>query len=197
VSDLGRIFSTAVLVSGGGSTALNLIACAERGEIPIHIALIVAHRAEIPAVTRCAGADRKVVVLPGNSSPAASDEMDQLLHSHGIELVILGGYLRALRVGPWAGRALNIHPALLPAFGGQGMYGRSQAARANLVARCISLMTDMTMAKQLCSAKFQSCQTTVRNRLQSASLSKNTLLFQKRFGSGPRDSTNILRCEDG
>jgi len=124
VSDSGRIFSAAVLVSGGGSTALNLIACAERGEIPIHIALIVAHRAEIPAVTRCAGADRKVVVLPGNSSPAASDEMDELLRSHGIELVILGGYLRALRVGPWAGRALNIHPALLPAFGGQGMYGQ-------------------------------------------------------------------------
>ena len=124
MSDLGRIFSAAVLVSGGGSTALNLIACAERGEIPIHIALIVAHRAEIPAVTRCAGAGRKVVVLPGNSSPAASDEMDELLHSHCIELVILGGYLRALRVGPWAGRALNIHPALLPAFGGQGMYGQ-------------------------------------------------------------------------
>lgn len=124
MSDSGRIFSAAVLVSGGGSTALNLIACAERGEIPIHIALIVAHRAEISAVTRCAGADRKVVVLPGNSSPAASDEMDQLLRANGIELVILGGYLRALRVGPWAGRALNIHPALLPAFGGQGMYGR-------------------------------------------------------------------------
>lgn len=124
MSDSGRIFSAAVLVSGGGSTALNLIACAERGEIPIHIALIVAHRAEIPAVTRCAGASRKVVVLPGNSSPAASDEMDELLRSNGIELVILGGYLRALRVGPWAGRALNIHPALLPAFGGQGMYGQ-------------------------------------------------------------------------
>ena len=47
MSDSGRIFSAAVLVSGGGSTALNLIACAERGEIPIHIALIVAHRARI------------------------------------------------------------------------------------------------------------------------------------------------------
>lgn len=50
--------------------------------------------------------------------------MDELLRDHGIELVLLGGYLRALRVGQWTGRALNIHPALLPAFGGQGMYGR-------------------------------------------------------------------------
>lgn len=124
MSDPVRIFSAAVLVSGGGSTALNLIACAERGEIPIHIALIVAHRAEIPAVTRCAGAGREVVVLPGNSSAAASDKLDELLRDHGIELVLLGGYLRALRVGQWTGRALNIHPALLPAFGGQGMYGR-------------------------------------------------------------------------
>lgn len=124
MSDPVRIFSAAVLVSGGGSTALNLIACAERGEIPIHIALIVAHRAEIPAVTRCAGAGREVVVLPGNSSAASSDKLDELLRDHGIELVLLGGYLRALRVGQWTGRALNIHPALLPAFGGQGMYGR-------------------------------------------------------------------------
>ena len=124
MNESGRTFAAAVLVSGGGSTALNLIECAERGEIPIHIALIIAHRAEIPAVTRCAGAGRKVVVLAGNSSPEASDKMDELLHAHGIELVLLGGYLRALRVGPWTGRALNIHPALLPAFGGQGMYGQ-------------------------------------------------------------------------
>ncbi len=123
MSESGRRFVTAVLVSGGGTTALNLIECSQRGEIPIHIALIVAHREDIPAITRCAGSDRQVVVLPGKSSAQASDQLDDLLRAHKIELVVLGGYLRPLRVGPWTGRALNIHPALLPAFGGQGMYG--------------------------------------------------------------------------
>ncbi len=119
-----RTFTAAVLVSGSGSTALNLIECEQRGEIPVHIALVVAHRYDIPAVTRCTGSNRHVVVLPGQPSPAASDQLDELLHAHGIELILLGGYLRPLRVKSWEGRALNVHPALLPAFGGQGMYGR-------------------------------------------------------------------------
>jgi len=116
--------TAAVLVSGGGTTALNLIEAQERGEIPVNIALVVAHRENVLAVSRCRAVGRRVVVLPGESSPAASDRLDELLLEHGIELVLLAGYLRRLRVGPWAGRVLNIHPALLPNFGGQGMYGQ-------------------------------------------------------------------------
>lgn len=119
-----QTWTTAVLVSGGGTTALNLIEAQERREIPVNIALVVAHRENIAAVARCRATNRPVVVLPGDPSPAASDQLDELLVEHGIELVLLAGYLRRLRVGPWAGRVLNIHPALLPNFGGQGMYGR-------------------------------------------------------------------------
>ncbi|MSR68799.1 MAG: phosphoribosylglycinamide formyltransferase [Phycisphaerales bacterium] len=113
----------AVLVSGGGTTAFNLIAAESRGELPVHIALVVAHRNDIPALTRCAGEGRNVVVLPGAAGSATSDALDALLTAHKIDLVLLAGYLRPFRVGVWAGRALNIHPALLPAFGGKGMYG--------------------------------------------------------------------------
>lgn len=114
----------AVLVSGGGTTAHNLIASELRGELPVHIALVVAHRSDIPAVTRCAGHGREVIVLAGAPSGPASDALDALLRAHHIDLILLAGYLRPFRVAAWAGRVLNIHPALLPAFGGQGMYGK-------------------------------------------------------------------------
>ncbi|MSR44112.1 MAG: phosphoribosylglycinamide formyltransferase [Phycisphaerales bacterium] len=117
-------FKTALLVSGGGTTALNLIGCEERGEIPTEIAVIIAHRLDIPAVARCEAAGRPVLVLSGPPSLALSDHIDEALRVRGVELVLLAGYLRAFRVGAWVGRVLNIHPALLPAFGGQGMYGR-------------------------------------------------------------------------
>ncbi len=113
----------AILVSGGGTTASNLIASESRGELPVHIALIVAHRNDIPAIARCAGTGREVIVVAGAPSEKASDALDALLTEHKIDLVVLAGYLRRFRVGDWAGRVINIHPALLPAFGGRGMYG--------------------------------------------------------------------------
>ncbi len=113
----------AVLVSGGGTTALNLIALEERGELPVHIAAVVAHRVDIPAVSRCTASGREVVVIEGSPSEATSDALDTLLDNRAIDLVVLAGYLRPFRVGRWTGRVLNIHPALLPAFGGKGMYG--------------------------------------------------------------------------
>ena len=51
------------------------------------------------------------------------DQVDAALRAALVDLVCLCGYLRKFRVGPWAGRALNIHPALLPRHGGHGMYG--------------------------------------------------------------------------
>ncbi len=119
-----RRFKAAILVSGGGTTALNLIECQRRGEIPIDIALVVAHRSDIPAVKRCTDLGLEVAIIEGSPSTETSDRLDALLLSRNIQLVLLAGYLRPLRVDRWLGRALNIHPALLPAFGGRGMHGR-------------------------------------------------------------------------
>ena len=59
---------------------------------------------------------------------AMHDRIDDLLREADVELVCLAGYLRRFRVtggsaGDWLGRAINIHPALLPEFGGLGMFG--------------------------------------------------------------------------
>ena len=60
------------------------------------------------------------------SIAASGGELENLLEAHGVELVVLAGYLRRVPetvVHRYAGRMINVHPALLPAFGGPGMYG--------------------------------------------------------------------------
>lgn len=114
----------AVLVSGSGRTALNLHAASCAGRMPADIALVIAHREGIPAVARCREAGMPVEIVPGAAGDATSDALDEALVRAGADLVLLAGYLRMFRVGPWAGRTLNVHPALLPHFGGPGMHGR-------------------------------------------------------------------------
>ena len=111
-----------ILISGGGRTALNLARAAREGLIPAEIALVVAHRDEAEGVARCRAAGLRVAVLAPSGDLA--DRTDAVLAAAGVELVCLAGYLRRFRVGArWRRRALNIHPGLLPRFGGHGMYG--------------------------------------------------------------------------
>lgn len=118
-----RIWRAAILVSGGGTNALNLIRASRAGEIPAAVVAVLAHRADIPAVERCRAVGVEPIIVPLPAGDASSDAIDAALRGVGAELVLLAGYLRHFRLGPWTGRTLNIHPSLLPAFGGQGMFG--------------------------------------------------------------------------
>jgi len=118
-----RIWRAAILVSGGGSNALNVLRASRAGEIPITVVAVIAHRTDIPAIDRCRAGGIEPHIVPLPAGDAASDAVDKVLQGVGAELVLLAGYLRRFRVGSWAGRTLNIHPALLPNFGGQGMFG--------------------------------------------------------------------------
>lgn len=128
-----------LLLSGGGRTALNIAAACRSGALEATVAVVLAHREEMPGVARCREAGLRVAVLPPGPAlrgadllrPTAyptpdllEDRIDAALTAAGVELVCLAGYLRKFRVGErWQGRALNIHPGLLPRFGGHGMYG--------------------------------------------------------------------------
>ena len=112
----------AVLVSGGGRGAANLARACDAGEVAARIELVVAHRFDAPAVARCRDLGLRVAVLP--KGPDLDDRIDEVLEAARTDLVCLAGYLRRFRIGThWAGRALNVHPGLLPRFGGTGMYG--------------------------------------------------------------------------
>ncbi len=119
----------AVFASGGGSNLQALLdhfnsAAGAAGRI----ALVVSDRDDAGALTRARHARVRtaVVHVAGREPREVEADIVDLLEGEGIELIALAGYLRLVPVGVvnrWAGRILNIHPALLPAFGGKGMYG--------------------------------------------------------------------------
>ncbi|WP_343253175.1 phosphoribosylglycinamide formyltransferase [Ligaoa zhengdingensis] len=120
----------AVLVSGGGTNLQALIDAQGRGEIPGgEIALVVASRPDAYALERAAkaGIERAVVRRKDFDDPAAFDHaLCETLRSHGIDLVVLAGFLSIL--GPevlaeYERRIINVHPSLIPSFCGDGFYG--------------------------------------------------------------------------
>lgn len=112
------------LISGGGRTVTHLADALRAASVPATIAVVIAHRPDLPGVERCRSAGLRVEVTAAVGQEARADEVDRLLVEAGTDLVLLAGYLRRFRLGSrWAGRTINIHPSLLPKFGGKGMYG--------------------------------------------------------------------------
>jgi phosphoribosylglycinamide formyltransferase-1 len=118
----------AFLASNHGSSLRAIVAAIAEGTLDARARLVVSNRAAAPALefARSRGIDTRCI--PTAADPAGADaRLAAALRAAGAELVILSGYLRKLgpcTLGAFQGRILNIHPALLPAFGGQGMYGR-------------------------------------------------------------------------
>ena len=105
-----------------------ILAAIAASELDAEARLVISNRKDAPALTFAAAHGAPTRFLPTKSDPEAADAaLSEALQAAGVELVVLSGYLRKL--GPvtltaYAGRVLNVHPALLPKFGGPGMYGR-------------------------------------------------------------------------
>jgi len=115
----------AVLASGRGSNLQAIIEHFDNlaRERVAKVALVASNRADSPALIRAATAS--IDIAHFNAGDDGS-ELLALLERHRIDLVVLAGYLKRIPskiIQAYAGRILNIHPALLPAFGGEGMYG--------------------------------------------------------------------------
>ena len=129
----------AVLVGGTGRHLHNLAKRAQAGALPLDIRLCISHKAGVRALelAREHGI-QDLVVDPGRqcSPDELSSQVFAELESAGVETVLLAGWLRFLPIpDAWRGRVLNIHPSLLPAFGGQGFFG-SRVHRAVLERGC-------------------------------------------------------------
>ena len=117
----------AVLASGGGTNLQAILEHLEKlGERRSgDVVLVASDRADAGALTRARGRGIKVELV-GVGKQRADVELDDILAAHDVELVALAGYLRYVPltvVNRYAGRIVNVHPSLLPAFGGPGMYG--------------------------------------------------------------------------
>lgn len=115
----------AVLASGGGSNLQALLdRCKGLPGARARVALVVGSRAGIGALARAEVAGAPGAVVEAGAGEGAA--LLALFGRHRIDLVVLAGYLRLIPaevVSALAGRIINIHPSLLPAFGGRGMYG--------------------------------------------------------------------------
>jgi len=111
----------AVLVSGGGTNLQALLDTLHDSPIA-RIARVISSRSDAGALERARRAGVPTTVLRDAGDPA-----EVLSALAGAQLVVLAGYLKLVHasvVARFRGRIINIHPALLPDFGGAGMYGR-------------------------------------------------------------------------
>jgi len=125
---VSRRLTIGVLVSGEGTTLDALAELASGGHLPVQIALVVSDRPHAPAIEKARRRGLATIVLPSRGVPLESwgQRLTSELSQRGVELVVLAGFLTILPpswVADWPGRAINLHPALLPRHGGPGFYG--------------------------------------------------------------------------
>lgn len=120
------MFKIGVLVSGGGSNLQSIIDKSKSGELQCKVEVVIGDR-ECYGVERAKEAgidgytlDRKVL------RKELCREIDKIVSEKEVDLIVLAGFLSIIDeefVNKWKGRIINIHPSLLPKFGGPGMYG--------------------------------------------------------------------------
>lgn len=113
-----------VLVSGTGTNLQALLDAEARGELLATVAAVVSNKPDVQALDRARAAGVPAVVIPHKGYPSREDFDRALvakLREHGVELVVLAGFMRVLTTAfldAFPGRVINVHPSLLPAFPG-------------------------------------------------------------------------------
>ncbi len=124
---MGSPIRLGVLLSGGGRTLQNFLDLAEAGELNASVVKVISSRSDAYGLERARGhgvpavtVGRRVHDSTESFSEAVTAELDEV----EVDLVAMAGFLSLYRIPPhYTGRVMNIHPALLPSFGGKGLYG--------------------------------------------------------------------------
>lgn len=114
----------AIFVSGSGSNCENIIRYFQTNG-QVNIALVVSNRADAYALTRAKNLNVPSVVLP-KADFNNEEKVLKLMADHRIDFIVLAGFLLMIPdwlIAAYQRRMINLHPALLPKFGGIGMYG--------------------------------------------------------------------------
>lgn len=129
-----RRLRAAVLISGRGTNMLALAEAAARPDYPVALALVIANRADAIGLETARALGLATLAIPHRAyagREAFDAALSDALEAHGVELVILAGFMRILTPGfirRWEGRILNIHPSLLPKYPGLDTHARAIAA---------------------------------------------------------------------
>ncbi len=122
--------NVAVFASGGGTNFQALLDHKESGELHVDFVLCVGNNSKAKVFERAAQRGIPTLhIAPSHFSDENEyhNKLSVELKKHKVELIVLAGYMKKLPddlVRTYANRIINIHPALLPAFGGRGMYGK-------------------------------------------------------------------------
>jgi len=128
-----------VLISGGGRTMVNIQDQIEDGKLNAEIVVVISSRSTVAGIQRAKDAGLPVEIIRKKDSPdieTFSKRIEDSLVAAEVDLVIQGGWLCLWKIPPrYENRVMNIHPALLPSFGGRGMWGH-HVHEAVLAAGC-------------------------------------------------------------
>lgn len=130
MSEQTPVLRLAVFASGSGSNFGAMLKAIDAGKLDAEPVLLITTRPAIGAIDKAEARDIPVAILPPAKFESEGAFAEVLLHAlteHQTNFIALAGYLKKIpesTVDAFKHRILNIHPALLPSFGGEGMYGR-------------------------------------------------------------------------
>ena len=128
-----------VLISGGGTTLMNILEYINQGRLNTQVALVISSRSTVAGVERAKKAGLDVKIIRKKDHPDIdefSKRIEEELTAANVDLVVQGGWLCLWKIpARYENRVMNIHPALLPSFGGEGMWGH-RVHEAVLAAGC-------------------------------------------------------------
>lgn len=195
---MARAFGVGVLASGEGTTVDGLAERLPQVVPPASIVLVAVDRPGAPVIARARARGIPTVVVPSKGTPTErwASELTRALEAGSVQLVVLAGFRTILPsswVARWRGRAINVHPSLLPRHGGPGMYG-DNVHRAVLAARepetgaTVHLVTDAVdggpaIAQRRIAVASTDTPESLRARLRPVEIDLVTETIQ-RFASG-------------
>lgn len=118
----------AVFVSGRGSNLKSIVEKIENGKLNAQVLAVVSNKSDCPALVFAEEKSVKTFVVSSvhKEETISYDELDEHFKQLQIDLIVLAGFLKKIPdhfVEKYEKKIINIHPALLPSFGGKGMYG--------------------------------------------------------------------------
>jgi formyltetrahydrofolate-dependent phosphoribosylglycinamide formyltransferase len=127
------------LIGGGGTTLINILEYINQGRLNARVAVVISSRSAVAGVERARNAGLDVKIIRKKDHPDIDDfskRIEEELLAANVDLVVQGGWLCLWNIPPqYENRVMNIHPALLPSFGGKGMWGH-HVHEAVLAAGC-------------------------------------------------------------
>jgi formyltetrahydrofolate-dependent phosphoribosylglycinamide formyltransferase len=116
-----------VLISGGGTTLMNILEYIKKGRLNAEVVLVISSRSTAAGVEKAKNAGLNVKIIRKKDFPDIEDFSKRIakeLSAANVDLVVQGGWLCLWEIPKkYTNRVMNIHPALLPSFGGKGMWG--------------------------------------------------------------------------